>query len=54
MRAAARGVFHTTLASCEQLRIDAKKSTVVLQGFANTGATTAERFLRDRCQSCWR
>jgi glutamate dehydrogenase/leucine dehydrogenase len=42
--ATARGVFYTTLCSCDQLKIDAKQSTVVVQGFGNAGSIAAELF----------
>jgi glutamate dehydrogenase/leucine dehydrogenase len=42
--ATARGVFYTTLSSCEHLKIDAQKATVVVQGFGNAGAIAAELF----------
>ena len=42
--ATARGVFYTTLSSCEHLKIDPKAATVVVQGFGNAGAIAAELF----------
>ena len=42
--ATARGVFYTTLSSCEHLKIDPKKATVVVQGFGNAGSIAAELF----------
>jgi glutamate dehydrogenase/leucine dehydrogenase len=42
--ATARGVFYTTLSSCEHLKIDPVKSTVVVQGFGNAGSIAAELF----------
>ena len=42
--ATARGVFYTTLSSCDHLKIDPKKATVVVQGFGNAGSIAAELF----------
>jgi glutamate dehydrogenase/leucine dehydrogenase len=42
--ATARGVFYTTLSSCEHLKIDPKKATVAVQGFGNAGSIAAELF----------
>ncbi|HTS66767.1 MAG TPA: Glu/Leu/Phe/Val dehydrogenase [Candidatus Acidoferrales bacterium] len=42
--ATARGVFYTTLSSCDHLKIDPKNATVVVQGFGNAGSIAAELF----------
>jgi glutamate dehydrogenase/leucine dehydrogenase len=42
--ATARGVFYTTLSSCEHLKIDPVKATVAVQGFGNAGSIAAELF----------
>ena len=42
--ATARGVFYTTLSSCEHLKIPVKGARVVVQGFGNAGAIAAQLF----------
>ena len=42
--ATARGVFYTTMSSCEHLGIRLAGSRVVVQGFGNAGAIAAELF----------
>src|SRR5262249_29203994 len=42
--ATARGVFYTTLSSCEHLGIPVMGARVVVQGFGNAGAIAAELF----------
>jgi glutamate dehydrogenase/leucine dehydrogenase len=42
--ATARGVFYTTLSSCEHLKIPVKCARVVVQGFGNAGAIAAQLF----------
>ena len=42
--ATARGVFYTTLSSCEHLKIPVKDARVVVQGFGNAGAIAAQLF----------
>ena len=42
--ATARGVFYTTLSSCEHLGIPMAGARVVVQGFGNAGAIAAELF----------
>src|SRR6516162_3738282 len=42
--ATARGVFYTTLSSCEHLGIPLAGARVVVQGFGNAGAIAAELF----------
>jgi glutamate dehydrogenase/leucine dehydrogenase len=40
--ATGRGVFYTTLSSCEHLKIPVKGARVVVQGFGNAGSITAQ------------
>jgi glutamate dehydrogenase/leucine dehydrogenase len=42
--ATARGVFYTTMSSCDHLKLDPKAAKVVVQGFGNAGAIAAELF----------
>src|SRR5271166_867967 len=42
--ATARGVFYTTLSSCEHLHIPVRGARVVVQGFGNAGAIAAQLF----------
>ena len=42
--ATGRGVFYTTLSSCEHLKIQVKDARVVVQGFGNAGSIAANLF----------
>ena len=42
--ATARGVFYTTMSSCEHLKIPVQCARVVVQGFGNAGAIAAQLF----------